>query len=66
VRSRAGTWVVIVLTVAAIAEGVWVLRKVEAARAAAAWAEPNGDVGPLPAEYPRQAAPAPGRCRSAS
>jgi protein SCO1/2 len=59
VRGRGGTWVAIVLTVAATTEGVWVLRKVEAARAAAAWAQPNGDDGPLPAEYPRQAAPAP-------
>jgi cytochrome oxidase Cu insertion factor (SCO1/SenC/PrrC family) len=59
VRRRAGTWVAIVLTLAATVEGVWVLRKVEAARAVADWAQPIRDDGPLPAEYPRQAAPAP-------
>jgi cytochrome oxidase Cu insertion factor (SCO1/SenC/PrrC family) len=59
VRGRAGTWVAIVLTLAATVEGVWVLRKVEAARAVADWAQPIRDDGPLPAEYPRQAAPAP-------
>lgn len=58
-RGRAGTWVAVVLGVAATAEGVWVLRKVEAARAVADWAQPIRDDGPLPAEYPRQAAPAP-------
>lgn len=58
-RGRAGTWVAVVLAVAATAEGVWVLRKVEAARAVADWAQPIRDDGPLPAEYPRQAAPAP-------
>lgn len=58
-RGRAGTWVAVVLAVAATVEGVWVLRKVEAARAVADWAQPIRDDGPLPAEYPRQAAPAP-------
>lgn len=58
-RGRAGTWVAVVLGVAATAEGVWVLRKVEAARAVADLAQPIRDDGPLPAEYPRQAAPAP-------
>lgn len=58
-RGRAGTWVAVVLAVAATAEGVWVLRKVEAARAVADLAQPIRDDGPLPAEYPRQAAPAP-------
>lgn len=59
VRGRAGTWVGVVLAVAATVEGVWVLRKVEAARAIAESAQPIRDAGPLPAEYPRQTAPAP-------
>lgn len=58
-RGRAGTWVAVVLAVVATVEGVWVLRKVEAARAVADWTQPIRDDGPLPAEYPRQAAPAP-------
>jgi cytochrome oxidase Cu insertion factor (SCO1/SenC/PrrC family) len=59
VRGRVGQSIVVVLALAFAFEGVWVLRKVEAARAVDTWAHAIPDDGVLPADYPRQAAPAP-------
>ena len=58
VRGRAGQSILVVLVLASAFEGVWVLRKVEAARAVDAWARAISDDGALPADYPRQRAPA--------
>jgi len=59
VRGRAGQCVVAVLALAVAFEGAWVVRKIEAARAVSAWAQAIHDEGTLPADYPRQTAPAP-------
>jgi protein SCO1/2 len=58
-RSHVGRSVVIVLALAVTAEGAWVIRKVEMARAVGGWAQAIGDDGALPADYPRQTAWAP-------
>jgi protein SCO1/2 len=58
-RGHAGQSAVAVLALAVAFEGVWVLRKVEAARAVGAWAQGIYDESALPADYPRQSAPAP-------
>lgn len=58
-RSRVGQGVLAVLALAVVVEGVWVARKLEAARAVTAWVpSPHGDEA-LPEAYPRQIAPAP-------
>jgi len=57
-RGRAGQSILVALALAFAFEGAWVLRKVEAARAADAWARAIPDDGALPADYPRQVAPA--------
>jgi protein SCO1/2 len=58
-RGRAGQAVAVVLALAVALEGAWVLRKVEAARAAGAWAQAIHDQRALPADYPRRSTPAP-------
>jgi protein SCO1/2 len=58
-RRPAGQGVVAVLALAVALEGAWVLRKVEAGRAVETWAQTVHDDSALPADYPRQSAPAP-------
>ena len=58
-RGRAGRLVAAALALAVALEGAWVLRKVEAARAANGWARAIHDDSALPADYPRQMAGAP-------
>jgi cytochrome oxidase Cu insertion factor (SCO1/SenC/PrrC family) len=58
VRGHGGRLVMVALALAVAFEGTWVLRKVEAARAIAAWADVQ-DEAALPIDYPRQDAPAP-------
>jgi protein SCO1/2 len=59
VRGRAGQLVVVVLALAVVFEGAWVLRKVGVGREVDAWARAIHDEAALPADYPRQTAPAP-------
>jgi protein SCO1 len=58
-RTRLGQLVVVVIALAVISEGTWVLRKVHAARTITASAEASQDETALPAGYPRQASVAP-------
>jgi protein SCO1/2 len=48
-----------VIALALVTEGVWVSRKVHAARAVATWAPATQRAGELPSDYPRQVTPAP-------
>jgi protein SCO1/2 len=59
VRGYAGRLVVVALALVVAFEGIWVLRKVHAARATGAWAQALQDDSALPIDYPRQNAPAP-------
>lgn len=58
-RTRAGRVVVVVLAAVVVVEGVWVARKVQAARTVTAFAGNARDDGVLAADYPRQTVPAP-------
>lgn len=58
-RRRGGRLLVAALALAVVFEGAWVLRKVEAARAAGAWSAAIHVDGALPEDYPRQTGPAP-------
>lgn len=60
VRGRGGQAVTVALAATIVLEGTWVLRKVEAARAVAAWTPQAGVHGALPEDYPRRTTPAPG------
>lgn len=58
-RTALGRSVFVLLALAVVAEGGWVLRKVEAARAVTAWSRGLPVEAELPAGYPRQVAVAP-------
>jgi len=57
--TRAGLVALAVLVLALVIESVWVVDKVQAARAITSWAETLQDDGVLPEAYPRQAVAAP-------
>jgi protein SCO1 len=58
-HGRAGRVLTAALAVIVVFEGVWVARKIDAARAVSAWAALVDDAGALPSDYPRATAPAP-------
>lgn len=58
-RSRVGQASLALLALAVVVEGVWVARKLEAARAVTAWTPSPVEAETLPEAYPRQTAPAP-------
>jgi cytochrome oxidase Cu insertion factor (SCO1/SenC/PrrC family) len=58
-RTRIGRCACAAVALAVLVEGGWVVRKVQAARTAAAWAETIHDDAALPADYPRQTHVAP-------
>jgi cytochrome oxidase Cu insertion factor (SCO1/SenC/PrrC family) len=58
-HGRGGRVLAAALAVVVVFEGVWVARKIDAARAVSAWATGVDDAGALPADYPRATEPAP-------